>query len=129
MKKVDSHPRRQLFFTVQREERIVHRIGILARDTGCGIVRLERAAITMRGDAKSRVVLQRAERGPLPRVWGQEFLAKGLEREPQRWTCDRAVSPDHHASGLEPRLACTVRPRAALRCLDVDRPVNGVEFG
>src|SRR4029434_2937370 len=125
MKKVDSHPCRQLSFTVQREERIVHRISILARDTGGGIVRVERAAITMCGDAKSRVVLQRAERGPLPRVGGQGFFAKSLERESQRGTCDRAVSRDHHTSALKPRLARTVRPRAALRCLYIDRPVNG----
>src|SRR5262245_56972099 len=128
MKEVDSHPSRQLSLTMEREEWIVHRVGILACNAWRRVVRVERAAITVRGDPQFRIVLQGPERSPLPRVWSQEFLAKSLQCESQCGTCDGAVSGDHHTSRLQPGLGCSIRSRASLRCLDIDGPVNSVEF-
>ena len=89
---------------------------------------MERAAVAMRGDTQLRIVLKGAERGPFSRLGSEKLLAESLERELQRWPGDCAISRDHDASGLQPRFALAVRPRAALRCLHVDGPVHSVEF-
>ena len=81
MQKVDPQAGRQLSLAVECEEWVVHRVGILARDAAGGLVRVERAAVAMRGDTQLRVVLKGAERGPFSRLGSEKLLAESLERE------------------------------------------------
>ena len=125
----DPQAGRHPSLAMEREKRVVHRVGVLAGEAAGQLVRVKGAAVAMRGDAEPRVVLQGAERGPLPRLWRQQFLAQGQKGSGQRGPRDGAVGRDHHAARLEPRLSLAVRSRAALRRLDVDRAFDRIEFG
>ena len=75
VQEVDPQPRGHLLLAVERAEGVVHRVGILVRDAGGGLVRVEGARVTMGGDAQPRVVLQCIEGAPLPGLGTQKLLA------------------------------------------------------
>ena len=131
MQEVDPEPRRQLPFAVEREERVVHRVRVLARDPAGAELGVERALVLVRRDPEAGEVLERVERAPLPRLRRQELLAQqsGARGRAGRAAADRAVGGDGHArasSQALPRLFVLV---AALGRLDVDGAVDGVELG
>jgi len=86
------------------------------------------AAIAVGGDAERRVVLQRVMRTAFPRCRCEQLLTERLEREVERRPGNRAVGSHRHAFRLEPGLAEAIGSGTALRRLDVDRTVHGVEL-
>ena len=120
---------------VEREERVVHRVEVLVRQPAAARCErrlgMEGARVTVRGDAQAREVLQCALGGALPRLRGEELVPElgQCAGRPGGAPADRAVCGDDDAPGFEPRLRGAVRPRAALRRLDVDRAVDRVELG
>src|SRR5262249_59777052 len=102
------------------EKWVVHRVDVLARDAAFDAVGMKRAAVTVCGDAKRRVILQRVVRASLSCFWSQQLLPEGFQREVERRSRNGAIGRDGHALRLEPRLAEGVGPSTALCCLDVD---------
>src|SRR5262249_43563395 len=123
VQEVDAQPRRHRSLAMKREKRIVHRVRVLAGNTARWFLRVKGAAVAVRRDAEPRVILERAQRRALARFWREQLFAQRLKREPQRGAADRAVGADRDALRFEPRLARAVRPRAALRGLQIDRPI------
>ena len=135
VQEVDPQPGRLRALAVEREERVVHRVEVLVREpatAGCERgLGVEGARVTVRGDAEAREVLQCALGGALPRLRGEELVPELGQRagRPGGAAADRAVGGDDDPPRFEPGLRGAVRPRAALRRLDVDRTVDRVELG
>ncbi len=128
MEKVDAQPGRQLSRAREREKRVVHRVGVLAGNARRWFVGVKRARVAMRGDAELRVILQGVECGALPRLWSQQRLAKGLQRESRSLARDRAISRHHDAFRFQPGFPFTVGARATLRGVKVHRTFHGIEL-
>ena len=59
---VEAQARRQPLLGGERQEGIVHRVGVLVRDAAARRVRVEGAVVEMRRDAEPGVVAERLER-------------------------------------------------------------------
>ena len=57
MQEIDPQASGHVSLAVEREEGVVHRVGILAGNAAGGLVRMEGPAIAMCRDAEPRVVL------------------------------------------------------------------------
>src|SRR5262245_15366027 len=101
MKEVEAQTKRKPAPEVARKERVVRGVRVLVGNAAGGLFRMKGTAIPMRGDAKSRVILQSAERAPLSCFRRQQFFPKRLQRELECRSGDRAVCGDHHTLGFQ----------------------------
>src|SRR5262249_12561692 len=129
MQKINPQARRHFSLAVKREKRLMHGVGVLAGDAADGFVRVKCTAVTMGGDAETRVVPKGIETGPFPCFGCQQLFAKRLKCESECGSGTRPVSGHHAPARFEPRPSQAVRSRATLRRLHVHRSVHGIEFG
>ena len=130
MKEVDPQTRRHPSLAMEREKRIVHRVGVFVGEPGGRLVGVKRAAVAMRSDAElSRSTA--AHRPPtLPRLGCQQFLAQSLQRSPGAWP---AIAPS--AATMTPRASSHALPCGCSSACRLVRPgcrpgaVDGIEFG